>query len=185
MKDTGCLSYGWRASSAEQKVPQRLDLLPRLRRSRFEHSSRCEEAEQMKKERAAAGRKGRKSEADAPWWNRVLPSFASLVLAKYLTFLLLWISFFFSFLLAAPLPSHLYLFASAQHIPAFPLFPLSPLLLPSSPPPHRMSAQKIVQAPADDGSKKKAPVAPAPTEETNLDLLEEDDEFEEFPAESQ
>ena len=48
-----------------------------------------------------------------------------------------------------------------------------------------MSSEKTVKAPADDGSKKKATTAaPAAVEETNLDLLEEDDEFEEFPAES-
>jgi hypothetical protein len=49
-----------------------------------------------------------------------------------------------------------------------------------------MSSEKVTQAPADDGSKgKKATTPAAAPEEANLDLLEEDDEFEEFPAESQ
>lgn len=48
-----------------------------------------------------------------------------------------------------------------------------------------MSSQKVIQAPAHDGSKdKKAPAAAVAPEEANLDLLEEDDEFEEFPAET-
>ena len=49
-----------------------------------------------------------------------------------------------------------------------------------------MSADKVIQAPADDGSKSKKVVSSAPVDaaEANLDLLEEDDEFEEFPAET-
>jgi hypothetical protein len=46
-------------------------------------------------------------------------------------------------------------------------------------------SEKPTQAPAGDGSKKAAPANPVAPEDTNLDLLEEDDEFEEFPAESQ
>ena len=66
----------------------------------------------------------------------------------------------------------------------FLLAPLPPSLPPSS---FSMSlSEKVTQAPAGDGSKKPAAAAAAPsTEDTNLDLLEEDDEFEEFPAESQ
>ena len=58
----------------------------------------------------------------------------------------------------------------------------SPLLCPLA-----MSlSEKVTQAPAGDGSKKApAPAAAVTSEDTNLDLLEEDDEFEEFPAESQ
>ena len=47
-----------------------------------------------------------------------------------------------------------------------------------------MSSEKVVKAPANDGSKKTAAAPAAPAEEVNLDLLEEDDEFEEFPAET-
>ena len=46
-------------------------------------------------------------------------------------------------------------------------------------------SEKVTKAPAGDGSKKPAAAAAnAVVEDTNLDLLEEDDEFEEFPAES-
>jgi hypothetical protein len=46
-------------------------------------------------------------------------------------------------------------------------------------------SEKPTAAPAGDGSKAAKPAAAAVApEDTNLDLLEEDDEFEEFPAES-
>jgi len=48
-----------------------------------------------------------------------------------------------------------------------------------------MSSRKATRAPAHDGSKTKTTSAAAVVpEEANLDLLDEDDDFEEFPAET-
>lgn len=65
---------------------------------------------------------------------------------------------------------------------------LATAFAPSLPFPSALSmslSEKVTKAPAGDGSKKPAAAAAnAVVEDTNLDLLEEDDEFEEFPAES-